>query len=72
MLAYTFKRAEALGKYQTQLVDEMGLEELQYWIAHDMLKDDEFKKKIQLSIQKKMTSEQEADAIKTLLNMIIR
>ncbi len=56
--------AEALGKYQTQLVEDMGLEELQYWIAVDMLKDEDFANKMKKESQQSMTPEQEAVAIK--------
>ena len=59
---------------QAVLVDTMGAEELQYWIAYDCIKDEEFRKsivsKVNIDLQKEMTEQQTQHGLRAFLSSI--
>jgi len=65
LLHYTHTLGERLGKSRTEIL-AMGADEFFDWMAFDMLKDDTFRKKVELMRSKDMSDEERSNAIKAM------
>lgn len=58
--------AQKLHMTQEDILNKMGADEFYNWIAFDMLKDENFYKKVKLLISQDMNKEARARAIKDM------